>query len=376
MMWWFHRKGPSGFSGASTAEEVTAGVDGQGLVAVITGASSGMGLETARVLALRGVHVVMAVRNVAAGLAVKESIVAKIPGARVDVLELDLSSMASVRRFASEFDSLNLPVNILILYWYQIKTPSPRPSQSAVVQICRLCLMWWFYRKGPSGFSVASTAEEVTAGVNGRGLVAVITGASSGIGLETARVLALRGVHVIMAVRNVSAGLAAKEAIVAKIPGATVDVLELDLSFMASVRRFASEFSSLNLPLNILILNDFISYGQSKLANILHSNELSRILKEEGVNISANAVHPGAIATKLFRNRTIVSALLNSIGRIICKSVEQGAATTCYVAMHRQMKAISGKYFTNCNITCPSSQALDAELAKKLWQFSLQTVSS
>jgi hypothetical protein len=36
-MWWFYRKGPSGFSGASTAEEVTAGVDGHGLVAVITG---------------------------------------------------------------------------------------------------------------------------------------------------------------------------------------------------------------------------------------------------------------------------------------------------------------------------------------------------
>ena len=37
-------------------------------------------------------------------------------------------------------------------------------------------LMWWFYRKGPSGFAGASTAEEVTAGIDGRGLVAVITG--------------------------------------------------------------------------------------------------------------------------------------------------------------------------------------------------------
>uniref|UniRef100_A0A0E0F0P3 CASP-like protein n=1 Tax=Oryza meridionalis TaxID=40149 RepID=A0A0E0F0P3_9ORYZ len=35
-MWWFNRKGPSGFSGASTAEEVTAGIDARGLVAVIT----------------------------------------------------------------------------------------------------------------------------------------------------------------------------------------------------------------------------------------------------------------------------------------------------------------------------------------------------
>ena len=59
-------------------------------------------------------HVVMAVRNVSAGLAAKAAIVAKIPGARIDVLELDLSSIASVRRFASEFGSLNLPLNILM----------------------------------------------------------------------------------------------------------------------------------------------------------------------------------------------------------------------------------------------------------------------
>jgi hypothetical protein len=56
-----------------------------------------------------------------------------------------------------------------------------------------------------------------------------------------------------MAVRNVSAGLEAREAIVAKIPGARIDVLELDLSSIASVRRFTSEFGSLNLPLNILM---------------------------------------------------------------------------------------------------------------------------
>ena len=63
---------------------------------------------------MRGVHVVMAVRNVSAGLEAREAIVAKIPGARIDVLELDLSSIASVRRFASHFDSLNLPLNILM----------------------------------------------------------------------------------------------------------------------------------------------------------------------------------------------------------------------------------------------------------------------
>ena len=81
----------------------------------------------------------------------------------------------------------------------------------------------------------------------------MFAGASSGIGVETARVLALRGVHVIMGVRNLSSGNNVKKAIVEEIPSAQVDVLELDLSSMASVRKFASDFKALNLPLNILM---------------------------------------------------------------------------------------------------------------------------
>lgn len=80
----------------------------------ITGASSGIGTETTRVLAMRGIHVVMAVRNMAAGKVVKEAIVKEIPMAKVDAMELDLSSMASVRKFASDFNSSGLPLNILM----------------------------------------------------------------------------------------------------------------------------------------------------------------------------------------------------------------------------------------------------------------------
>lgn len=79
-----------------------------------TGASSGIGTETARVLALRGVHVVMAVRNVVTGRQVQEAIVKENPTAKVDTMELDLSSMASVQKFASNFKSSGLPLNILV----------------------------------------------------------------------------------------------------------------------------------------------------------------------------------------------------------------------------------------------------------------------
>jgi hypothetical protein len=71
-----------------------------------------------------------------------------------------------------------------------------------------------------------------------------------------------------------------------------------------------------------------------------------------------------------------ITAVVNTIGRIVCKTVEQGAATTCYVALHPQVTGISGKYFSNCNLETPSSQASNAELAKKLWEFSSNIVSA
>ena len=83
-------------------------------VGLILGASSGLGEETARVLALRGLHVVMAVRNLDAGSKVKEAILKEIPSAKIDVMQLDLSSMASVRKFASEYISSGLPLNLLM----------------------------------------------------------------------------------------------------------------------------------------------------------------------------------------------------------------------------------------------------------------------
>ena len=81
---------------------------------MVAGATSGIGVETARVLALRGIHVIMGVGNLSSGNNVKKAIVEEIASAQVDVMELDLSSMASVRKFASDFEALTLPLNILM----------------------------------------------------------------------------------------------------------------------------------------------------------------------------------------------------------------------------------------------------------------------
>ncbi len=74
--------------------------DQTGRTAVVTGANSGLGLVTARELARAGASVVLACRNSQKGEAAAAEIGAEVPGARLEVAELDLSSLASVRRFA------------------------------------------------------------------------------------------------------------------------------------------------------------------------------------------------------------------------------------------------------------------------------------
>ncbi|CAK9188595.1 unnamed protein product [Ilex paraguariensis] len=106
--------GPSGFGSASTAEQVTEGIDATNLTAIITGGASGIGLETARVLALHKAHVVIAARNMEAANQAKQLILKDNDTARIDVMKLDLSSIKSIKAFADNFNALNIPLNILI----------------------------------------------------------------------------------------------------------------------------------------------------------------------------------------------------------------------------------------------------------------------
>lgn len=93
-----------------TADQIT---DQTGRTAVVTGANSGLGLVTAEHLARAGAMVVLACRNLRKGAAAAEGIRRDVPGALLDVAELDLSSLGSVRRFTSELDvdEIDLLVN-------------------------------------------------------------------------------------------------------------------------------------------------------------------------------------------------------------------------------------------------------------------------
>ncbi|WP_299957251.1 oxidoreductase [uncultured Modestobacter sp.] len=222
---------------------------------------------------------------------------------------------------------------------------------------------------------------------------AVVTGANSGLGLETARALAAAGARVVLAVRDLDRGARAA----ADLPG-EVEVRRLDLADLASVREFAAAWSG---DLDVLVNNAGImhvpagrtadgfelqfgtnhlghfaltalllphvtdrvvtvssmlhragrielddlnwerrtysatsAYGQSKLANLLFTLELQRRLTAAGSTVRALAAHPGWAATNLQGNTgsRVKDAAMAVANRVMATSAAQGALPTLFAA--------------------------------------------
>lgn len=304
-----------------------------------------------------------------------------------------------------------------------------------------MSLIGLFKPKGKSGFGYTSTAEEVTAGIDLKGKTILITGCNSGLGRETARVLALRGARIVGTARSIE-----------KAEGSLIDFgsnhlgYACELSDPKSVRTCVAALKKEGLKFDAVICNAGImalpnleqshgyelqfftnhighfilvtgilslladngrvvmlsssahtmapkagiefdnlsgevgykawkAYGQSKLANLLFAKELSR--RFAGTKKTANAVHPGVIRTNLGRHMpAVANAVFAAVGPIFLKSVAQGAATQCYVAVHADNAAVNGQYFADVNVAKPRNDAEDSAMAKRLWDVSEQIVAN
>jgi len=102
------------FGHSSTTDDVLAGHDLTGRRIIVTGASTGLGEETARALAAHGASVTLAVRDLGRGNAAAERIRATVAGADLEVGEVELGSLASVRAFADDFLGRHSAIDVLI----------------------------------------------------------------------------------------------------------------------------------------------------------------------------------------------------------------------------------------------------------------------
>jgi len=149
------------------------------------------------------------------------------------------------------------------------------------VALIGILLYYYFQTKvGQNGFGRSSTSEEVTEGLNLHGRVYIVTGANTGIGYDTARVLALRGGKVVLHARKIEKAKEAIEKARAEHPGVELDLvgLEMDLGSLESIRKFVDSFFKLDLPLNGLILN------AASLAPLEYQKTLDGFELQMGVN--------------------------------------------------------------------------------------------
>jgi NAD(P)-dependent dehydrogenase (short-subunit alcohol dehydrogenase family) len=106
-------------------------------------------------------------------------------------------------------------------------------------------------------------------------------------------------------------------------------------------------------------------YGQSKLGNILFSNELARRYGGEG--IVSISLHPGTIKSDLTR---YTGSFLRRIIQLIQYSISYGAISSLYAGTAPAAGELNGRYLTTwARVSLPSKQALDSELEKKLWEW-------
>ena len=274
-----------------------------------------------------------------------------------------------------------------------------------------------------------------------RGRTALVTGATSGIGAETALGLARLGARVGIVGRDP----ARTEAILARLRGETgaeADAFVADLSEQAQVRRLAAEVAARYASLDILVNNagaifserhvtadgiertwalDHLayvllthelmprlavapaarivnvasaahtrgrievddlngarrfsamgSYSQAKLGNVLFTYALARRLA--GTRMTANAVHPGVVATGFAGNTHGLLRVAWRLIRPLLIAPEKGARTSLHVATSPEVAGVNGRYFSRCRAVPSSPLSRDEALQEKVWTLSRRQV--
>ncbi|KYN29236.1 Retinol dehydrogenase 12 [Trachymyrmex cornetzi] len=289
-----------------------------GKTVVITGASSGIGKETARDLYARGARVILACRNMEKTNKAVEDIKSNPPSrfskseykniaGDLAIYFLDLRSLKSVRNCAKNLLTNEAAIHILI-----------------------------------NNAGVAAYSNEKTEDGNQTTLQVNYLG------------------HFLLTLLLLPKMLKSS-------PNCRI------INVSSIVHIFADiDFDDINLERSYA---PFKSYAQTKLANILFTKELARRLKTNIHGINVYSLHPGIIPTEISRysSDTIfagASSCYTLFSQLLYKNAEQGSQTTIYCCIDEEIANETGLYYSNCGVTTPYRKANKHQYLEKLWNVS------
>lgn len=292
----------------ASAEQVSAGIDLSGRHAIVTGANTGIGFETARVLALRGSSVTMACRNLEKADTARTRILEGGGGGiredQLEVRELDLASFESVRRFAAGFRESGHALNLLmnnagVMLPAVHRTPDDFDAHFAINHL--------------GHFLLTNLLLDVLEASAPARVVCVSSDALAGASLT--------------------------------------DRLE-DLNWES--RKYGG----------------IRSYADSKLMNVMFAVELTRRMK--GTGVVANALHPGIVDTELGRDQPWYMQIVGLLLVLMMKDPARGASTSVYVATAPEYAGRGGLYFADNAEKATPKLATNAAACARLWEISAE----
>lgn len=114
----------------------------------------------------------------------------------------------------------------------------------------------------------------------------------------------------------------------------------------------------------------FRAYAQSKLANVLFTYELARRL--DGTGVTANALHPGVVATRFLANNGKVGPIFSFLFGLRGISPENGARTSIYLASSKEVEGKTGGYYEKSTAVRSAATSYDEDAAARLWEVSVE----
>lgn len=283
--------------------------------AIITGANSGIGLETAKSLVDVGYNIIMACRSAERGReAVKllqEHVKKCNSTSKVVLMQCDLSSFGSVNKFVEQVKEQKLAVNLLVCNAGVMAPPLSRTKEGYESQLGSNYLAHFLMVQ-----QLLNTLKE-----NGPSRIVIVASEAHRTGY----------IH------------------------------WDDINFEKSYNPYLG-YTQSKVCL-IMFAYELHRYLKS------HFNEYED-------KITVNVLHPGVIGTNIGSNLFFpVNHLVNNVLPYLAMNPTEGSVTTVYLCLSSEVEKVSGKYFDHCQPKQSSYVTYDKQAANELWQWSMQEIT-